>query len=241
MNGEVPTHPELLDYLANEFVAGGWKFKSLHRLILTSSTYRQSSMAADQARGRKLDPDNRFLWKFSQCRLQAEQIRDAMLAISGKLNSKAGGSSVLVPVDAELVDLLYKPSQWMVTEDVTEHDRRSIYLIKKRNLSLPFLEVFDQPGLQSSCPKRESSTHAPQALELLNGPLSNELAHVFASRLEREAGPDRQRRIALAFQLAAGREPTEQERQLAVRFLDSQSLNEFALAMFNLNDFLYVK
>jgi hypothetical protein len=96
--------------------------------------------------GRKLDPDNRLLWRFSPRRLQAEEIRDAMLSVSGRLNAKAGGPSVIVPVDAELVDLLYKPSQWMVTEDVTEHHRRSIYLIKKRNLALPFLEVFDQPG-----------------------------------------------------------------------------------------------
>lgn len=241
LNGDTPSHPELLDYLANEFIAGGWRFKSLHRLILTSSTYRQSHQAADPADSRQIDPDNRLLSYFSRRRLQAEEIRDAMLSISGSLNCQAGGPSVIVPVDVELVDLLYKPSQWMITEDVTEHTRRSLYLIKKRNLSLPFLDVFDQPGLQSSCPKRESSTHAPQALELLNGPLANELAKTFATRLEREAGTDAEVQIRLAFQLATGRAPTAQERELARRFRAFASLKEFALAMFNLNEFLYVK
>src|SRR6185369_10298621 len=106
-----------------------------------------------------------------------------------------GGPSIMIPVDADLVKLLYKPSQWAVTEDKSEHDRRSVYLIAKRNLRLPFMEVFDQPALQGSCPRRESSTHAPQALELLNGPLANDLAHSLAVRLEREAGTDRAKQI----------------------------------------------
>ncbi len=241
LNGDLPTHPELLDYLANELVAGGWQLKAIHRLILTSSTYRQASHSPDQARNVKQDPDNRFLWKFARQRLSSEAIRDSLLAVSGKLNDASGGPSVIVPVDAELVDLLYKPSQWMVTDDLTEHHRRSIYLIKKRNLLLPFLEVFDQPTLQTSCPKRESSTHAPQALELLNGALSNELAVAFAKRLETDAGPDRRRQVDRAFQLVCGRLPTDHERQLSLTFLEGRSLNEFALAMFNLNDFVYVK
>ncbi|MDB5335338.1 MAG: hypothetical protein JWN70_957 [Planctomycetaceae bacterium] len=241
LNGDFPSHPELLDYLANELVASGWSLKSLHRLILTSRVYRQASTSAVSAQSLKQDPDKRFLWKFSRQRLPAEAIRDAMLAVSGRLNRASGGPSIIVPVDAELVDLLYKPSQWMVTDDVTAHQRRSIYLIKKRNLRLPFMEVFDQPALQSSCPKRESSTHAPQALELLNGAFSNDLALAFAKRLERDAGTDRSQQVDRAFQLVCGRLPTDQERQLSLKFLEARSLNEFALAMFNLNDFVYVK
>ena len=106
-----------------------------------------------------------------------------MLAVSGRLNLAMAGPSVMVPVDPELVNLLYKPSQWQVTGE-SEHDRRSIYLIAKRNLRLPFMETFDAPALQTSCSRRESSTHAPQALELLNGPLSNDLAEAFAGRLQ---------------------------------------------------------
>ena len=131
--------------------------------------------------------------------------------------------------------------QWEVTKDVREHDRRSIYLIAKRNLRLPYLEVFDQPDLQISCSRRESSTHAPQALELLNGELANDLAVSFAERLMNEAGSDPGRQVDLAFQLAAGRLPTTEERDSSLVFLAEQPLKEFALAMFNLNAFLYVE
>jgi hypothetical protein len=163
-----------------------------------------------------------------------------MLAASGKLNRKTGGPSVVPPVDPDLVDLLYDPKQWAVTADPREHDRRSIYLIAKRNLRLPFLDVFDQPDAQTSCARRESSTHAPQALELLNGSTANRLAGAFAQRLLGEAGPDRTRQIEAAYLLAVGRVPSAQERLLALRFLEKQPLKELTLAMFNLNAFLYV-
>ena len=180
INGDVPSHPALLDYLANELVEGGWRLKPIHRMILLSSTYRQSS--EQNAEFDEIDPDNRLVWRFSRRRLAAQEIRDAMLAVAGSINLEAGGPSVIAPVDQELVDLLYKPSQWEVTPDEREHQRRSIYLIAKRNLRLPFMEVFDQPDLQTSCARRESSTHSPQALEMLNGKLSNQLAAAFADR-----------------------------------------------------------
>jgi hypothetical protein len=186
------------------------------------------------------DPDNRLLWRLSRRRLEAEEIRDGMLSVAGRLNPKAGGPSVIVPVERDLVKLLYDPKQWAVTADVREHDRRSVYLIAKRNLRLPFAEVFDQPDLQTSCPRREASTHSLQALELLNGTLSNHLAEAFARRLEREAGPDPAGQVELAYRLAAGREPTAREKELALAFLARQPLKEFALAVFNLNAFLYV-
>ena len=186
------------------------------------------------------DPDNRLLWRFNRHRLEAEELRDAMLATSGRLNGKAGGPGVLLPVDQELVNQLYKPSQWTVTGDKEEQYRRSIYLIAKRNLRLPFMQVFDQPMLQTSCPRRESSTHAPQALELLNGKTANELALAFAARLQREAGSDPAQQIERAYHLAIGRNPTKSEEKLALDFLKEQPLKEFALAMFNLNAFLYV-
>src|SRR5205814_2300617 len=147
---------------------------------------------------------------------------------------------VMIPVDPQLVQLLYKPAQWKVTENVAEHDRRSIYLIDKRNLRLPFLEAFDAPALMASCARRESSTHAPQALELLNGRTSNELAEAFARRLDRETAGDREHCVERAFRLALGRAPTGHERKLSAAFLHEQSLSEFALALFNLNEFLYV-
>ena len=238
--GARPTHPELLDYLANRFVESGWKWKPLHREILLSSAWQQSSRSPIEAIGHEKDPENKLLWKFSRRRLEAEEIRDAMLSVAGVLNPKQGGASIIVPVDQELVNLLYKPSQWAVTPDPLEHNRRSVYLLAKRNLRLPFAEVFDAPDLQSSCARRESSTHPPQALELMNGDLSNRMADAFAERLEREAPGSRAKQIELAFRLAAGRAPSARERQLAQTFLAANPPREFALAMLNLNSFLYV-
>jgi hypothetical protein len=240
VNGAPPSHPELLDWLANRFIADGWHLKSLHRLIVCSSAYRQSTHSPDEQRGMAKDADNRMLWRFPRRRLEAEEIRDAMLAASGRLNMKAGGPSVIVPVESDLVELLYKPSQWSVTVDRSEHDRRSVYLLAKRNLRLPFMEVFDQPDLQISCARRESSTHAPQALELLNGRLANEMAAALAERLAREAPNDVRRQVDLAYRLVTGRPPNDREAALAAEFLAAQPLGEFALAMFNLNAFLYV-
>ncbi len=262
IKGERPSHPELLDWLAATLVENGWRLKPVHRLILLSNTYQQASGIADfglriadsaenQANDRlnprsairnpqSTDPENRLLSRFNRRRLSAEEIRDAMLAVSGRLNVKAGGPSVIVPVDPELVRLLYKPSQWAVTDGAREHDRRSVYLIAKRNLRLPFLENLDAPALQTSCARRESSTHAPQALELLNGGLSNDLAQSFARRLEKECGGDPEHVVELAFRLALGRPPTPSEHEMSLAFLREQPLNEFALAMFNLNGFLYV-
>ena len=208
--GARPTNPELLDYLANRFVESGWKWKPLHREILLSNTYRQSSRSPIETAAMAKDANNDLLWKFSRRRLDAEEIRDAALSVAGRLNDKQGGPSIIVPVDSELVNLLYKPSQWAVTPDPEEHNRRSVYLIAKRNLRLPFMEAFDAPDMNISCARRESSTHAPQALELMNGDLANRLAVDFAKRLETEAGPSRLKQVNMAYKLAAGRAPTLQ-------------------------------
>ena len=246
--GERPTHPELLDYLANEFVTSGFSVKHIHRLILLSNAYRQSSAVPEKSAAVEKDPDNKFLWRRSRRRLDAEEIRDAMLAVAGNLNLASGGPSVMLPIEKGLVNALYKPAQWQVAVDPAEHDRRSVYLIAKRNLRLPFLEVFDAPDTLVSCPRRESSTHAPQVLELLNGNFANEQAKVLAARLASEAGRSYANQIYLAYRLAAGRTPTPRELRLTLQFLrreskragDEKAREEFALAVFNLNAFLYV-
>lgn len=239
VNGGLPSHPELLDWLATEFREGGWRVRPIHRLIVLSQTYRQTSQPhSDHAR--KIDPQNRLLWRFPQRRLSAEEVRDAMLAVSGRLNSRMSGPGVVTPVEPDLVRLLYAPSQWVVTPDAGEHDRRSIYLATRRNLRLPFMQAFDQPDAQTCCARRESSTHALQALELLNGKLANDLAASFATRLRREAGETREAFAERAFALATGRAPNSREKEVSLRFLTTQSEREFALAMFNLNAFLYV-
>jgi hypothetical protein len=237
--GTRPTHPELLDYLANEFVSSGFSVKHMHRLILSSSAYQQSSAAGGVLALRK-DPENRLLWKFNRQRLEAEEIRDAMLAVSGQLNPKAGGPSIMIPIDKGLVNALYKPSQWQPAKDPSEYSRRGIYLIVKRNLQLPFMQVFDGPDGQVSCPRRESSTHAPQALELLNGDLANSQADALAKRLEMEAGADVRKQIDLGYRLVAGRPAKLKEIQAGLEFLKTGPKRDFALALLNLNSFLYV-
>ena len=242
--GARPTHPELLDYLANEFVARGFSVKQMHRLILSSNTYQQASAEPNDAALKTLamqqDPENRLYWRFNRQRLEAEELRDAMLAVAGNFNPKQGGPSVMIPIDPGLVTLLYKPSQWQPAQDATEHTRRSIYLIAKRNLRLPFMEVFDAPDTQASCARRESSTHAPQALELLNGTIANEQAEALAKRLETEAGPNLRKQIDLGYRLTTGRAAKPAEIKLALDFLKTQPKREFALTLLNLNSFLYV-
>ena len=229
LKGERPSDPELLDWLAASLIENGWRLKPLHRVMVLSAKYVAWPPSAEGSQATNAR------------RLSAEEIRDAMLAVSGRLNPKAGGRSVIVPVDPELVGLLYKPSQWAITSDVSEHDRRSVYLIAKRNLRLPFFENLDAPALQTSCARRESSTHPPQALELLNGSLANDLALAFAKRLERECGGDHEKMIDRAFRLALGRAPTTNELRRSSGFLREQPLSEFTLALFNLNEFLYVR
>jgi len=237
--GGRPSHPELLDYLSNEFVKSGYSVKHLHRLILASNTWMQASDTVN-AKATEKDPENKLLWKFTRRRLSAEEMRDAMLLVSGNLNLKQGGPSVLIPIEKELVNALYAPSQWRVTADPTEYNRRSIYLMVKRNLHLPMMEVFDAPDALVSCPHRETSTHAPQALELLNGTFSNEQAEAFAARLAKLSAGKPERMVDHAYRLVAGRAPNPKERQIAIEFARNAKPHEFALAMLNLNAFLYV-
>jgi Protein of unknown function (DUF1553)/Protein of unknown function (DUF1549) len=271
--GATATHPELLDWLATEFVQQNWSIKAMHRLMVLSNTYRLASEAEPDkmvAANFSKDPDNRLFWRYNRRRIEAEAVRDAILSVSGNLNPKMDGPGVFVPVPEVLVEQLYKPKQWVVTPDQNEHHRRTIYLIAKRNLRLPFMEAFDAPDLQNSCARREQSTHALQSLELLNGHFSNSQAQVFAGRLLKETGWDPQVIIQRAFRLAVGRRPSSQEAYLAGKFLTEEAalskeraaqneelllpswmpenmdrasaaaLCEFSLAMFNLPGFLYL-
>ena len=167
-----------------------------------------------------------------------------MLAVSGRLNRKIGGPSVMVPIDQDLVKMLKRPQYWVATKDKSEYDRRTMYMIYKRNLQLPFMGVFDAPDMQLSCARREQSTHAPQALELLNGADFQRLAQSFAARLTKERPTDAAR-IDLAWRLATG-PPAHAERKAAgAKYLAEETgrsvaLKELALDVFNLNAFLYV-
>ena len=242
--GGKPSNPELLDYLANRFIEGGWQMKPIHRMILLSSAYRQASESPLEKVAMEKDAENSLVWKFTRRRLEAEEIRDSMLTVSGRLNPAIGGPSVMQPIDQDLVKMLKRPQYWVATKDKSQYDRRTLYMIYKRNLVLPFMGVFDAPDMQLSCPRREESTHAPQALELLNGQISNNLAKFFADRLAESRKTDAER-IDLAWRLATGHSPTLKEKQLAAQYLaekpgDPVRLKELALDVFNLNSFLYV-
>ncbi len=180
--GERPTHPELLDYLATELVRNGWSLKRMHKLILMSETYQQSSIASADAKAK--DPENRLLSHMNRLRLEGEIVRDTLLAVSGQLNPKAGGPGVVLP---NLTAAAGGSRPVPVTADPREYERRSIYLFSRRNLRHPFLEAFDLPDSNLSCPKRERSTTAPQALALLNAADATVAAKALAERLMNEA------------------------------------------------------
>lgn len=253
-NGERPSRPELLDWLATEFVRSGWSLKHIHALIASSNAYRQSSAINPQ--GAKLDPDNRGLWRQNRKRLDAEAIRDSILAASGALNLEMGGASVRVPLEPEIVDTIFTESEpdnlWQVHPDPKQHARRSLYLVRKRNVRLPLLAVFDMPDRMLSCGARGNSVSALQSLTLLNSPFMQEQSRGLAQSL-RGAEPNEERRVAALFLRTLSRPPTERERLATLRFLrdgrkalrgddaDLTTWTDLCLAMFNLSDFVMVR
>ena len=221
--GAAPTHPELLDWLATEFVRQGWSVKAMHRLMLTSSTYQQASDFTS-AVNQKKDPQNQLLWKMPMQRVEGEIIRDSMLAVSGGLNLKSGGPSVFPEVDPGLIGLIeaISKSGWPVTKDGPELWRRSIYVAQKRTVTAPIMDLFDPPDLVSSCPKRSTTTVAPQALQLLNNKFVIGQSTLLAERLRNEVGKDPVEQIRRAFRLSYGRLPDAIELEASQSFLKKQ-------------------
>jgi hypothetical protein len=217
LKGDRPTHPALLDWLANEFIQSGWSMKQLHRLIMTSSTYQQSSKRRLEAA--KIDPQNKLLWRFPLYRLEGEVIRDSALAVAGLLNSKMGGPSVF----PELPPGMPTPrGGWKVNEELAERNRRSVYVFVRRNTRYPLFESFDMPDPHESCSRRNVTTSPIQALNLLNSKMSLEWAQSFAARVLGSAGGDRDKQIETAFRLAYCRLPDKAEKEIAQRFFESQ-------------------
>jgi hypothetical protein len=235
--GEEPSHPELLDWLATEFVARGWSIKAMHRLIVTSAAYRESSRFDSEAA--KIDPSNALLWRHSRVRLDGEAIRDAMLASSSKLNPAIGGPCVFPELPKELTRLSGKGAAWPVSARREDRDRRSLYVFLRRNLRFPLFEAFDKPDTNASCPRRAVTTIAPQALTLLNGSLADECARAMADRVAKEANDD-SGRIDRVYLRALGRRPDEEERRMAIEFLRTGTLADSCLAAMNLNEFVYI-
>jgi hypothetical protein len=226
IKGVPPTHPELLDWLALEFVNSGWSIKHIHRQIVLSSTYRQTSKNENLA-GLKADPDNKYLWRMNRKRMDAEILRDSMIFAGGQMNQKFHGPMIKIPLEPEVYDLIFTEGEpdglWLANPDPHEHFRRSVYLFNKRNVRLPLLEVFDQPDTLVTCPIRNSSTHAPQALTMLNGPLSQELCLALAANIIDAAGTKQEDWTTLLWQRVLGRNPTPIEQENAITFLKEQA------------------
>jgi hypothetical protein len=239
-NGERPTHPELLDWLAVEFMDQGWSVKNLHRLILRSSVYRQS--ADNTANKEDSDPDNRLLSRFTRRRLEAEAIRDTILAQSGRLNPEMSGPGIFPDLPADLADFARYGRgggiMWEPNEREEDARRRSVYIFQRRSLPLPMMAAFDALPFAESCERRSSTTTPLQALSMMNGNLVHEEAGHLARRLESEAGADRRAQIARAFEIVLNRKPSAGELEKFAAF--DGSLAAVCRVLWNSNEFVYV-
>ncbi|MCA9174451.1 MAG: DUF1553 domain-containing protein [Planctomycetales bacterium] len=264
VRGEAPSHPELLEWLAADFVEHGWRLKRLHRQIVASAVYQLGD--GGNIENAKRDPANRLLWRRPPQRLEAETLRDAMLAASGELNLKAFGPGFKphIPAEAILARNLKDGGYPKNAVDNEETMRRSVYMFHKRVVPYPLLQAFDRPDLLQSCGRRVSTTVAPQALALLNNGFVRQRAAAFAARLLKSQADDREALVAEAFAIGLGREPNERERTASLRFLERQlhsrnaelakeaagadgaaaavrlAVTDFCQSVFGLNEFIYV-
>jgi hypothetical protein len=240
--GEKPTHPELLDWLANWFIDNGWSLKKLHRLIMTSNTYRMSKRSNPEYLAD--DPENRLLWRVSYTRLEVEAIRDAMLSVSGQLNPTMYGPGMYPFVPRQALEGSSDPDKIWQPFDEKEASRRTIYAHVKRSMIVPMLDVLDFCDTTRSSAKRMNTSVAPQALTLFNGDFVNRQARHLAARLTKEAGSEASAQIELAYRLAFARPPKPNETASMVRFLAAEgggqrALEQLCRVLLNMNEFVY--
>ena len=259
--GTLPTHPELLDWLASELVqptwrvgpqdrdAAAWRAKRMHRLLLLSSVYRMSAQADAAALAR--DASNQWLSRFPMRRLTAEELRDSLLMVSGRLNLKAGGPSIHPPIPREVLAGQSVPGQGWPTTTGTEADRRSVYVHVKRSLLVPILSQHDMADTDSSCAVRYTTVVPTQSLGMLNGTFANEMARAMAERLQREHPGEIARQVRRAIRLTTGRDPTPGEVSKDLAFLEMatgrpgasalEALRQYCLLTLNTNEFVYLE
>jgi mono/diheme cytochrome c family protein len=252
--GVAPSHPELLDWLASDLSGNGWSLKRMHRLIVLSSTYRQSSVREPKANEK--DPQNRLLAGFSKRRLEAEEVWDQLHSVSGTLDRKSFGAPFVPRLTSEELQGMYDLEgklelKWPVT---AEQHRRGIYILNRRSFRFPFFEAFDPPGNAASCPVRQTTTVPAQALTLLNNRMVGEQAVAMAKRLGRESGTDLEAVVNRAWLLSFNRCPGEAELQIALRFIAKaevehkqsgsgdprhSALVDFCMGIMNTTEFVY--
>ena len=220
LKGDAPTHPELLDWLAADFMNSGWSLKQLHRRILNTAAY-QTASTSDPALAREhaaRDPENHWLSHFPRHRLEGETLRDAALFVAGRLDPQAGGPSIF----PELPPGMETRGGWPVSASVSARDRRSVYVFVRRNTRYPLFESFDMPDTHESCPRRNVTTSPVQALMLLNSPITHDWARSLATRVLQTAGAAEARQISTCWRLAYGRLPDATETRFAREFLAHQ-------------------
>ncbi len=269
VRGDAPSHPGLLEYLANDFVANGWSVKHLHRKIVSSAVWQQGDgqrVDTDTVAGEdpaEIDPQNRLLWKMRPQRLQAEVLRDAMLAVSGTLNEQSYGPGFkpYIPPEANLARNIQGSKYPNDAKDDASTRRRSVYMFHKRLIPYPMFQAFDRPDLMHSCARRQNTTVAPQAMAILNDRFIRAVARDFADRLLRgvsdngESDASLQQMIATSFQLSFARSPTDAESNSAAQFVRSQAatrqarneeapyreaIADYCHALFGLNEFINI-
>ncbi len=246
--GTPPTHPELLDWLASEFMRKGWKLKSLHKLILMSNTYQMSS--AGNAAALKKDPENDLFWRFDMRRLDAEEIRDSVLAVNGSLNMKMGGPSIFPVIPKEVLAGQSMPGSGWNVSIPDDQRRRSVYVHIKRSMALPILASFDAADTDFTCPARFSTTQPTQALGMLNSVFMNDQARIFADYLKLHAGSSKAAQVKLGLGRVLQREPSAKEIQRGIKFMNQiesrdgisseKVLNYFCVVALSLNEFIYL-
>ena len=241
--GERPSHPELLDYLTATFLENGWSLKKLHRAILLSNAYQQSSDY--NAEAATADPENKLVWRFTRRRLEGETIRDAMLAVSGTLNAKMGGPGVFPPLPPGVITR----GGWKKDEDTSEASRRSVYIFVRRNTRYPMFEAFDMPDTHESCARRNNTVTAGQALDLMNNELVLDWSRALAKRAGNDAGMSAESRVERAYRLVYSRAPKAEETAAAVAFLkrhepvagsEQAAFVDFCHMLLNSNEFVYM-
>jgi hypothetical protein len=250
-NGARPSHPELLDYLASRLVERGWRLKPLHRLLLLSRTYQFSTQHPAAETYAQRDPDNKLLWRANFRRLEGEVLRDALLAVSGRLRLVPGGPGFFEELPAEM-GREFPFFKWDPSE-ADQRARRSLYLFQRRNMVVPMLESFDAADMSASCARRSASVTTPQVFTLFNSKFAHDTSRHFAQTVRKEVGDSPREQVARIFRGAFGRPPTASEWEAGTRFLEkdagnaaadgqpSQALADLCLVAINANEFLYLE
>ncbi len=246
--GDPPTHPLLLDWLAQKVIDEGWQLKSIHRLLMTSRVYQLSSIANDA--GMAVDPGNDLFWRYEPRRLSAEEVRDGILVATGAFNPQPYGPSIYPKLSQEVLAGQSRPGSGWGNSSEEERNRRSVYIHVKRSLLTPLLSVFDYPEPDRSCEARFTTLQPGQALALMNSEFIEEHAARLAKRVRESSASDRTQQVDQVVRFVLGRNATEEEQKEASMLLDEMqkdfglspesALQMYCLTVLNWNEFMFI-